>query len=82
MRDIADFWGRPCRSNPSDPFRDDVEMSCAVSPIPPAKRPAPRIPRQHYTPPSARPVAVFVFVAIVSVLCAMALVDVAWRISL
>jgi hypothetical protein len=54
-----------------------------LSPIPPAKRPAPRIPRVVCRPERrANPYAVFVFVAIVAVLSAMAIVDVAGRFPL
>lgn len=79
-----DYWGRPCQGNPADPYRTwDVEMSNTVSPIPAPKRPAPRIPRVVCKPErQANPYAVFVFVAIVAVLSAMAIVDVAGRFPL
>lgn len=79
---MSSLWGRPGLRDPlaRDPFRNDVEMACDISPI--AKRPAPRIPRQHYTPPTGRPVIAFIVVALCAVLCAMGIVDIAGRIDL
>jgi hypothetical protein len=61
--------GFNCEQGKTCPFRE------------PARK-APRIPRQHYAPETARPYAVFIFVAIVAVLCAMALVNVATQVTL